>query len=190
MHILEAVILGTLFGFVLHRIGAANPQNIINMLRLKDLHLMKVILFAIGFSCLFLFLGLHFGLVPKSHIHVKTAYVGVIVGGLIFGSGFAIGGYCPGTSLVALGSLRKDALAFILGGLTGAFLFMLSFGYLKHTFLFNKIAGGKATLADTGIAKYHALITGFPGVAVGVAIGALFMVIAVLLPLSTGNSDN
>lgn len=184
IHILEAVILGALFGFVLHRIGAANPQNIINMLRLRDLHLMKVILFAIGFSCLFLFLGLHFGIIPKSHIHVKTAYVGVIVGGLIFGAGFAIGGYCPGTSLVAIGSGRKDAIAFILGGLTGAFLFMLSYGALKHTFLFTKIAGGKATLADTGIAKYHALITSFPGVAVGCVIGIIFMIIAFLLPLN------
>jgi hypothetical protein len=49
MDIVLAIILGIFFGFALQRVGATNPQNIINMLRLKDLHLMKAIFFAIGF---------------------------------------------------------------------------------------------------------------------------------------------
>lgn len=57
MDILLAIILGTLFGFVLHRIGAANPQNIINMLRLKDFHLMKTIIWGISLSSALLFFG-------------------------------------------------------------------------------------------------------------------------------------
>ena len=48
--IVLAAVFGLLFGFILQKSGAANPQRIIDMLRLKDSHLVKVILFAIGFS--------------------------------------------------------------------------------------------------------------------------------------------
>ena len=50
MEILLAVILGGAFGFVLHRIGATNPTRLIDMLRLSDLKLEKVILFSIGLT--------------------------------------------------------------------------------------------------------------------------------------------
>jgi len=184
MQIILAILIGGLFGFVLHRAGAANPQNIINMQRLKDFHLIKVILFAIGFSSLILFLLLSLGLIDEGHISVKTSYIGVLIGGAIFGLGFAIGGYCPGTCLVGAGGGRKDALFFILGGLLGALLFTLSYGFLKSTFLFDKIAGGKTTLADTGISKFPALIDGIPSIVVAGIIAIAFMLIAWKLPTS------
>ena len=60
MIIILAIILGTAFGFALDQAKASDPEKIINMLRLKDFHLMKVILFAIGFSSLLLFILLAF----------------------------------------------------------------------------------------------------------------------------------
>ena len=65
MSIALAIIVGLAFGFVLHRVGAGNPQNIINMLRLQDLHLAKVILFAIGVSSLSLFILLSTGFIEQ-----------------------------------------------------------------------------------------------------------------------------
>ena len=56
MKIILAIILGLAFGMALDQAKASNPQKIIGMLRLKDFHLMKVILFAIGFSSLLLFI--------------------------------------------------------------------------------------------------------------------------------------
>lgn len=181
MNIILAIILGILFGFALQRVGANNPQNIINMLRLKDLHLMKAIFFAIGFSSTLLFLLMAFGIIDSGHLSVKSSYFGVIVGGSLLGLGFAIAGYCPGTSITALADGRKDALFFIGGGLLGALLYTLVYGSIKETWLFDKVAGGKVMLA-TGSEKFEPLLPMIPGTLLAAAIGIVFMLIAWKLP--------
>lgn len=182
MEIISAILIGLLFGFILQKTGAANPQRIINMLRLKDFHLMKAIFSGIALSSLFLFILMALGIVSNNNLSVKTAYIGVIFGGAIMGTGWAIAGFCPGAGLVAAGAGRKDVLSFILGGLVGAFLFTLAYGSLKSTFLFNKIGGGKTTLAETGIEKYTTLIPSLPSIAVAGGIAIVFILIAWKLP--------
>lgn len=182
MEIIIAIIIGLLFGFVLQKTGAANPQKIIDMLRLRDLHLMKAIFLGIGLSSLFLFTLMALGVVSNGNLSVKTAYIGVIIGGAIMGTGWAIAGFCPGTGIVAAGAGRKDALSFILGGLVGAFIFILTYGLLKSSFIFNKIAGGKATIAATNPEKYITLISSIPSVAVAGGIAIVFIIIAWKLP--------
>lgn len=181
MNIALAIIVGLLFGFVLQKVGAANPQKIIGMLRLKDLHLMKAIFMAIGVSSLALFGLLAVGLVDAGHLSVKSSYVGVIAGGAIFGLGWTIAGYCPGTGVVAAGAGRKDALFFILGGLLGALIFTLIYASLKSTFLFDSLSG-KTTLVTTGNAKFAALLPSMPALVVAGGIAIIFMVIAWKLP--------
>lgn len=161
MNIILAIILGLLFGFVLQKSGAANPQRIIDMLRLKDFHLMKAIAVGIGTSSFSLFILLAINVIDVAHIGVKASYVGVIIGGAILGLGWAISGFCPGTGVVAVGTGRKDAMFFIVGGLLGAFIYTLLYGSLKTTFLFDSL-GGKATLAATGSSKYIALLPSAP----------------------------
>jgi hypothetical protein len=184
LHVILAAIFGLLFGFILQKSGAANPQRIIKMLKLEDFHLVKIILFAIGFSSLLLFALSSLGIM-EAHFSVKTAYVGVIVGGLIFGIGWAVSGFCPGTSVAAIGTGRKDALVFVLGGLIGAFVFMLVYGTLKDTALFDKLLGGKATLANTGVENYTTLINSIPATYVAGGIAVLFIALAFLLPERT-----
>jgi uncharacterized protein len=182
MDIILAIILGSLFGFTLHRIGASNPQNIINMLRLTDVHLMKVILFAIAISSALLFVGLTMGVVDASHLSVKTSYWGVLIGGVILGIGWALAGYCPGTGVAALGDGRKDAVFFIFGGLCGAFLYMLLYSTLKGTAVLEKILGGKVTLAATPNESFDAIITGIPGVVIALIVAISLGIIAWKLP--------
>lgn len=182
--IILAILVGGSFGFILHKVGATNPNKIVGFLRLTDLHLAKVILFAIGFSSLLLFVLMSVGVIPEAHISVKSSYVGVIIGGAIFGIGFGLGGYCPGTTLSALGSGRKDSIFMILGGLVGAWVYVLTYGWLTDTmpWLFDTIAGGKVSLAVTGNEAYPALIDGISGVLVAGVIAILFMGGAALLP--------
>ena len=181
MNVILAIILGILFGFALQRVGANNPQNIINMLRLKDLHLMKAIFFAIGISSTLLFLLMASGIIDSGHLSVKSSYFGVIVGGSLLGLGFAIAGYCPGTSLTALADGRKDALFFIGGGLLGALIYTLVYGSIKETWLFDQVAGGKVMLA-AGSEKFEPLLPMIPGTLLAATIGVLFMLIAWKLP--------
>lgn len=181
MTIVLAIILGVIFGFALQRVGATNPQNIINMLRLKDLHLMKAIFFAIGVSSTFLFLLMSAGVIDAGHLSVKSSYIGVIVGGALLGLGFAVAGYCPGTGLTALADGRKDAWFFVGGGLLGALIYTMVYGSIKGTWLFEKIAGGKVMLA-TGSEKFQALLPMLPGTLLAAVIGVSFMLIAWKLP--------
>ncbi len=183
MQIFLAVLLGTLFGFVLHRIAAASPQVIIDMLRLRDLRLMKTIIFAIGLATCGLFVGLATGLIDAAHLSVKASYAGVIAGGGLLGLGWAISGFCPGTSVVAAGAGRKDALYFIGGGLVGAFCYMLAYPWFKQIGILDPISAGKVTVAATGSEAYPALAAGLPGWLTALLIGVALMVVAWRLPV-------
>ena len=182
MKILLALLIGGAFGFALDRAGATNPNLIIHMLRLSRLHLAKVILLAIGVAQVLLFAGLLAGIVDPAHVHIKTANWGVILGGILLGAGFAVSGYCPGTSVTAAATGRKDALFFIGGGLLGAFAYMLSYGWVKSTGVLAKIAGGKVTIFPIAGTKYPALITAIPGEWAGIAMGLGFIALAFVLP--------
>ena len=182
MQIFLAIILGLAFGFALDKAQASNPQKIINMLRLKDFHLMKVILFAIGFSSLLLFILLALNVIDAGHLSIKTSYTGVIIGGAILGIGFAVSGYCPGTGVVAAGRGRKDALLFILGGLLGAFVYMLIYGSIQDSALFNKIAGGAVSLVKTNPQKFSALIGNIPALIIAGPVALVFIIVPFLLP--------
>lgn len=181
MTIILAIIIGAGFGFVLDRIGATNPNFIVKMLNLRNLHLMKTILMAIGVGSVLMFVGQMTGLVDVGHMSVKTAYVGVFFGGAIMGFGWAFSGYCPGTSLTAAASGRKDALFFIAGGLLGAAAYMVSYASIKGTFLMDKIMGGKVTLGSIPGSKYEG-ITALQGDLVGIALGVVLIIVAFALP--------
>lgn len=178
-----AIVIGAAFGFALDRVGATNPNLIIGMLRLSNLHLMKTILLAVAVATALLFGGLMLGLLNSGHMGVKEAYIGVIVGGVLLGAGFAIAGYCPGTGLTAAATGRKDVLWFVLGGLVGAAAYMLSFAAVEATGLLAPIAGGKSTLGTISGTSYPALWSDLPGEWLGLALAVVLGAVAFLLPM-------
>lgn len=179
--IILAIVLGFAFGFVLDRVGATNPSIIGRMLNLTNLNLAKTILLAIGVGSVLMFAGQMLGIVDVGHMSVKAAYVGVFIGGLMLGAGWALAGFCPGTGVVAAGSGRKDALFYIAGGLLGAAAYMVTYPAWKASGLLNDIAGGKVTLGTVPGSKFDGL-TALPGDILGIVLGLGFIALAFALP--------
>ena len=178
MTILFAIVLGAFFGFTLHRAGATHSENILRMLSLQDLYLAKAILFAIGLTSVLLWLAVPIGLLDPGHFSVKATHLGVLVGGLIFGVGFALAGYCPGTAVAALGQGRRDAIWFVAGGLLGALAYMLSYPAIEASGIFGIWDAGKLTLGATGNEKFLSIA----GAWLMAAAGAVLIAGATLLP--------
>lgn len=151
------------------------------MLRLEDLHLAKVILFAIGFASVLLSIAHAVGIFNISHLSIKTLNLGVIIGGIIFGLGFGYAGTCPGTCVGASGTNNfKKGLSAIIGGLMGALTFTLSYGYLN-------ISGfdlGKLTLFNIS-PNYPSLFN--VGYIELFLTGILFMLVGYFMPKSILN---
>jgi uncharacterized membrane protein YedE/YeeE len=116
-----------IFGFAfgaLMQYARVNRFNVISgMATLEDFTVMKVMAFAIGIGAPLI--ALEAGLGFASY-HIKPIVLGGLIwGGLIFGTGMAILGYCPGTLAISLGQGSIDALFGIIGGLLGGFVFTL-----------------------------------------------------------------
>lgn len=117
------LIFGALFGAVL-QYASLNKYNVISgIARLDNLLVAKTIVLAIGVGALLITSEIALGL---ASYHVKPFLLGgILMGGLIFGAGMAILGYCPGTMAVSLGEGSWDALIGIIGGLFGGVVYTL-----------------------------------------------------------------
>ncbi|MHB0915897.1 MAG: YeeE/YedE thiosulfate transporter family protein [Thermoleophilia bacterium] len=120
---------GIAFGAILLRAGASSFTLIVNMLRLKNLTVMKFFFLAIGVGSVGMYLVDAFA---TAHIGIAPFYLlGIVAGGIVFGIGWAISGYCPGTALVAVAQGKVDAMVTVLGGLFGALTLALTWDYLE-----------------------------------------------------------
>jgi hypothetical protein len=117
-------ILGMGFGVVLELSGFGDSRKLAAQFYLRDLTVLKVMFTGIIVAAALIHLASAFQLLDLSRVWVNPTYlVPGIVGGLIMGVGFIVGGFCPGTSLVAAGTLKLDGIMFVLGGLFGVFVF-------------------------------------------------------------------
>jgi uncharacterized membrane protein YedE/YeeE len=166
--LLLGLLIGLAFGAVLMLTGLSNPRLIVGMLRLEDLRLLKLLATALGVGIAGIALLDSGGF---AHLSVKTTHVlANLVGGAIFGIGFAVTGYCPGTALAGAAEGRRDAIFTILGGLLGTALFTVSYSALKPI-LIDPLMFGKLTLPS---------LLGLPALAVALPIAAVvaFLVVS------------
>ena len=127
------LLFGVAFGFLLQKGGVAKYHILIGVLLLEDFTVIKVMLTAVIAGCIGVFSLDALGLIK---LHVKpTRYASNIVGGLVFGIGFGLLGYCPGTGAAALGQGNWDAIAGIVGLMMGSYLFAEASAWLGKTLM-------------------------------------------------------
>lgn len=132
---------GVAFGWLLKRGRVASNEAILNQLLFRDSTVFKVMATAVAVGSV----GVH-ALVHSGHaqLQIKPMNAGVVMGGLLFGPGMALLGYCPGTSMAAAGAGYRDAGAGLIGMLAGAGAFVAAYPKMKP--LLQSFDRGKATL--------------------------------------------
>ncbi len=145
MMLLYGIITGVLFGFFLQKGRVLRYDKQVGALRLKDMTIVKFMLSTILVAMVGIYALKDLGVVE---LGIKPTMLGAnIIGGLIFGAGWGLLGYCPGTSLGALGEGRWDAAWGILGMLVGAAAYAEAYPLMKDTVLKWGVYG-KVTLPE------------------------------------------
>jgi hypothetical protein len=123
-----AAVLGVGFGYFLERAGFGSARKLTAQFYLSDMSVLKVMFTAIVTAMLGVFALSTIGWLDFSKIYLVPTYVlPQVVAGFVFGVGFIIGGYCPGTSVAGIATGRIDAGLYALGMLSGIFLYAESF---------------------------------------------------------------
>jgi hypothetical protein len=154
LNMLTAFLIGTGFGFALEQAGFSSSRKLAGMFYGYDTTVLKVFFTAaivalIGAQ----FLG-YFGVLNLNQVYVNEFYVTAsIVGGVIMGAGFIMGGFCPGTGICAMSIGKIDAMVFVAGGFAGAFLFTETYPLIE----------GLATAQYRGPVKINEVLGLSPG---------------------------
>jgi len=145
--LLLAFLLGLGFGFALERAGFGSARKLAAQFYLYDMSVFKVMFTAIVTAMLGVtYLG-WIGWLDLGLVYLVPTHLGPqIVGGLVLGVGFVVGGYCPGTSVAALATGRIDGIVYALGLFAGTFVYAEVYPWIKD--FVNSGAMGQVTLPD------------------------------------------
>jgi hypothetical protein len=128
-----ALLIGIGFGFALEQAGFSSSRKLAGMFYGYDTTVLKVFFTAAIVALVGSQLLSYLGLLNLNLVFVNEYYVAAsIIGGIIMGAGFIMGGFCPGTGLSALSIGKIDAMVYVAGGLTGAFLFAETYPLIQN----------------------------------------------------------
>lgn len=153
LNLIVALVLGIGFGLVLEQAGFSSSRKLAGVFYGYDFTVLRVF-FTAGVTAMLgvLLLG-ELGYLDTEAIFVNPMFIGpAIVGGLIMGVGFILGGYCPGTGICAAAIGKKDAIAFVVGGILGVFVFGELFP-LYDVFYGSGAMGGIKVFSSLGISQ-------------------------------------
>lgn len=132
MNLLIAFVIGIGFGFALEQAGFSSSRKLAGMFYGYDTTVLKVFFTASIVALAGSQLLSYFGLINLKLVFVNPYYMNsAIIGGVIMGAGFIMGGYCPGTGISALSIGKIDAMLYILGGMTGAFIYAETYPFIE-----------------------------------------------------------
>ena len=140
-----AILFGVFFGLSLQRSGLGNPHKLTGVFYFRDFTVPKVMFTAILVASAGLYLLSDFDLLDLERVWIiPTFFWPQLAGGALFGVGFVMSGYCPGTSVAGFASGRLDALVAMLGIAAGSLLFAVLYPILESFYLSSDM--GIATL--------------------------------------------
>jgi hypothetical protein len=133
LDLLIALLIGIGFGFSLEQAGFSSSRKLVGMFYGYDTTVIKVFFTAAIVALVGSQFLSFFGLLNLNQVFVNEFYVyASIIGGVIMGAGFVMGGFCPGTGLSALSIGKIDAWFYVLGGFAGAFLFAETYPLIQN----------------------------------------------------------
>jgi uncharacterized membrane protein YedE/YeeE len=139
-----ATLLGIAFGFVLESAGFGNSRRLAGVFYGYDMLVLKVFFTAAITAMVGLLIFSILGWIDLSLIYINPLFTqSTIVGGLIMGLGFILGGYCPGTSLCSAATGKLDGIWFVVGLFIGIFLFVEAYPLIKGIYKANPQGGVK-----------------------------------------------
>lgn len=142
-----AVLLGIGFGFFLEKAGFGNAKTLAGQWYGYNFAVLRVMFTAILVAMVGLFGLRYLGVVDFNQVYVNETFLWPqLVGGVIFGFGFVIGQYCPGTAIVACATGKYDAMAFMGGFFAGIVGFMFAFPLFSR--FYNTGNMGRVLLPD------------------------------------------
>jgi len=172
--LIVAFLIGIGFGFFLERAGFGSARKLVSQFYLDDLRVFKVMFTAIVTAMLGVTYLSWAGFLDLSLVYlVPTYWIAQVVGGLVLGVGFVVGGYCPGTSVAATATGKLDGLLFVLGFATGTLGFALAFPLVKGLYTAGDL--GTKTLPQVLGVPYGILVFGVVLMAVGGFMGATWV---------------
>ena len=132
LNLFFAIVLGIGFGYALEQGGFSSSRKLAGVFYGYDFVVLRVF-FTAGITAMMGLLFLSFmGWIDMSLVYINPLYVwSAVVGGAIMGFGFILGGYCPGTSIVAATVGKIDAMLFLVGSVLGIFLFAHFYSFFE-----------------------------------------------------------
>lgn len=135
VNLLIAFFIGIAFGVVLEQSGFSSSRKLAGVFYGYDMTVMKVFFTAAVTAMLGLLFFSLFGWIDLDMIYVNNTYVySAIIGGVLMGIGFILGGFCPGTSVCAAAIGKIDAMIFLVGIFIGVFIFGIGFPLWKSLY--------------------------------------------------------
>ena len=152
-----AFVTGIGFGFFLERAGFNSARKLTAQFYFTDLTVFKVMFTAIVTAMLGLFFLSAIGFLDITLVYSTSTFIlPQVVGGLLLGVGFVVGGYCPGTSCVAAATGRIDAVVYLAGVIAGIFVFGEMYPWIEG--FFNSTPMGQVSIPQWSGISYGAIV--------------------------------
>lgn len=151
LNLLYALLIGITFGFLLEKAGFGKSNHIAPVFYFRDLRVAQVMVSAILTTATWMIIAVYNGWIDFNQVFIPQTYVWpYLLGGVLFGFGMVMSGWCPGTAVVGFATGKIDAAVFLLGVIAGMYVYFDQFDKIADfanssplgRFTIDKLIGG------------------------------------------------